>query len=97
MESMAKKTKLTEEQRNAIARALSDPSRFAILQQIAAQESMYCNCLDAKKTLSAATVSHHIKGLVEAGLIDVVHEGRVANMKLRRDTWNAYLNTLAQI
>jgi ArsR family transcriptional regulator len=94
---MAKSRKLTDDEVQAIARALADPRRFAILQQIARQDCTACAALDEQKVLSPATISHHIKELADAGLIDVQREGRCASLTLQRDTWNAYLAQLARL
>ena len=88
---------LTEDQMQAIARALADPRRFAILQQIALHECTPCSSLDEQKVLSPATISHHIKELADAGLIGVQREGRCASLTLQRDTWKAYLAQLAKL
>jgi len=88
---------LTDEQMQAIARAVADPSRFAILQQIARRDCTACGSLDAQKLLSPATISHHLKELADAGLIDVQREGRCASLTLQRDLWNAYLAQLARL
>lgn len=88
---------LTEDQMQAIARALADPRRFAILQQIASQECTACGSLAEQKVLSPATISHHLKELAEAGLIEVQREGRCASLSLHRDIWNAYIEQLAKL
>ena len=92
-----RKLRLTGEQVQTIARALGDPRRFAILQQIAGQNAMPCSALAEQETISPATISHHLKELTEAGLLDVVREGRCAHMTLRRDVWSAYLERLAEL
>jgi ArsR family transcriptional regulator len=88
---------LTDEQVQAIARALADPRRFAILQQIGRQDCTACGSLAEREVLSPATISHHIKELADAGLIDVQREGRCASLSLRREVWNAYLAQLARL
>jgi ArsR family transcriptional regulator len=94
----ARTTRLVTGQAELIARALADPNRFAILQQIAkADESLACGALQEQQTLSPATISHHMKELNEAGLIDVVREGRCANLFFRRDIWNAYIAQLSTL
>ena len=90
-------TRLTQEQFDAIARAVADPRRFAILKQIAAQPSLGCGSLHEQRTISPATISHHLKELAEAELIDVAREGRCAHLTLRRDTWDAYLAKLSSL
>ena len=88
---------LTDEQMQAIARAVADPRRFAILQQIGRQDACPCGSLEEQKILSPATISHHLKELADAGLIDVQREGRCASLTLHRDIWNAYLTQLAKL
>jgi ArsR family transcriptional regulator len=88
---------LTEDQMQAIARALADPRRFAILQQIAHNEITPCGALTEQQSISPATISHHMKELADAGLVDIQREGRCANLTLRRDIWSAYLAQLAKI
>ena len=91
------KNRLKPEQIGAISRAVADPRRYAMLQQIAAAELMPCCQLNAHSDLSPATISHHLKELVDAGLIQSEREGRGMNLTLRRDVWNAYLRALQQI
>ncbi len=91
------RTPLTDAQRQAITHAIADPSRFAILQQIARQDQLPCTALTAHITLSPATISHHTKTLQEAGLIDMARAGRGVSLTLRRDMWNAYLQQLAEL
>ncbi|GAC1421606.1 MAG: hypothetical protein NVSMB62_16710 [Acidobacteriaceae bacterium] len=88
---------LSAEALNAIARALADPKRFAILQQIAASEHLMCGQLHVQDCLSPATISHHLRELQEAGLVDSSRDGRQMRLVLRRPVWNAYLRHLQQL
>ena len=92
-----KKVRLSPEQVEAIARVLAEPRRFAILKQIAGQDTMMCSSLDAQHSISPATISHHLKALHEADLIVVERQGRMAHLTLRRDVWDAYLRELAAL
>lgn len=89
--------RLTDDQRQAITHAIADPRRFAILQQIASQDYLACSCLEVHTAITPATISHHLKELQTAGLIDVAREGRENRLSLRRDTWNAYVQQLAEL
>lgn len=90
-------TELTPEALQAIARALADPRRFAILQQIASQDQLLCGQLHAQDSISPATISHHLRELQDAGLVDAQRTGRQMCLKLRRPIWNAYLRYLQQL
>lgn len=93
----ATKTRLTQQQFDAIARAVADPRRFAILKQVAANPCMGCSALHEHAELAPATISHHMKELHDAGLIEIIREGRTASLELRRDTWQAYLDRLSSL
>jgi ArsR family transcriptional regulator len=62
-------------------RALGDPARVTILARVA-REGETCTCLLTEPLgLSQPTVSHHLRVLKEAGLIEVAD---------RRGTWTFY-------
>jgi ArsR family transcriptional regulator len=59
----------------ALFKALADPTRVAIVNRLAAAEEA-CVCdLTAAVRLSQPTVSHHLRLLREAGLIEVERRG----------------------
>ena len=68
---------------NALAgqfKALSDPTRLSIVNSLANHEAC-CVCEFEHLGLSQPTISHHLKVLREAGLVEVAH---------KRGTWTFY-------
>jgi ArsR family transcriptional regulator, arsenate/arsenite/antimonite-responsive transcriptional repressor len=81
---------LTAQQFDLIAKALADPRRMALLEAIAAKDECPCVLLRQQFPVSKATISHHIKELTRAGLVDVHRDGQFLNCEVRRETLEAY-------
>jgi ArsR family transcriptional regulator len=89
---------LSEGQVHLIAKALGDPRRLELLRQIGrCTRPMECSDIRECHSISAATLSHHMKELETAGLIRVTREGKFASYTLRRDVLKAYTDQLAKI
>ena len=77
-----------------IAKALADPRRFEIFETIAAGEEMCCGSISDCFPVSQATVSHHLKELADAGLIEARSEGQFKYFSARRDVLASYVDEL---
>jgi ArsR family transcriptional regulator len=80
----SKPRRLSSARRTAILKALADPRRFELLEKIA-KAGCPLGCAQARASLavSPATLSHHIKELESAGLINVRREGKFHFLTLR--------------
>jgi ArsR family transcriptional regulator, arsenate/arsenite/antimonite-responsive transcriptional repressor len=82
---------MTPKQFQHVARALADPQRLAILERIAqGRDELPCKTLVQEFSISQATISHHLKELSEAGLIDCRREAQCAFFSLRRPVMEEY-------
>ena len=67
-----------------VFKALGDPIRWNIVQQMAQQEELACSVLEDTLPVSKPTISYHTKILTQAGLIEVRTSCRVRWMDSRR-------------
>jgi len=75
-------------------RALGDPARVRIVNLLATSSEPVCACeLYEPLGLSQPTVSHHLKKLTEAGLLEREQRGKWAFFSLKRDA----VETLAAV
>ena len=67
-------------------KALADPARVRIINVLATTGEPVCVCeLIEPLGLAQPTVSHHLKKLVDAGLLEREQRGKWAYFSLRRD------------
>jgi ArsR family transcriptional regulator len=88
---------LSDEEAAATAelfKALADPARVRIVNLIAQCGVPVCACdLNEPVGLAQPTVSHHLKKLVDAGLLEREQRGKWAYFSLKRDA----VETLAAV
>jgi ArsR family transcriptional regulator len=94
MTSRSSRDVLQPEQFELIAKALSDPRRVALLEAIASEQCCPCSNLRAQFPVSKATISHHIKELVRAGLVRAQRRGQFLHCFVRKDVLEAYTQAL---
>lgn len=88
---------LSDDEADATAelfKALADPARVRIVNALATSDGAVCACeFEPALGLSQPTVSHHLRKLTEAGLLEREQRGKWAYFSLRRDA----VETLAAV
>jgi ArsR family transcriptional regulator len=70
----------------ALFKALADPARVRIVNLLATAGEPVCACnLNEPVGLAQPTVSHHLKKLVDVGLLEREQRGKWAYFSLKRD------------
>ena len=92
---------MEDRQFNRVAKGrLADPQRFALLQQIASGascgEEIACKALVEHSRVTPATISHHLKELSNAGLIEGRKEGQCMYLRACPGVWSAYLEEVGR-
>lgn len=77
-----------------IAKALADPRRFQILETIANCREVGCQRLCEQFPVAQPTMSHHLKELARAGLIEPWREGQFAFYRFRAEVLREYVAEL---
>jgi ArsR family transcriptional regulator len=94
----AKPVRLTRAQRTAILKALADPKRFELLERIAkASCALTCSAVLPALAIAPATLSHHIKELESAGLIQVRREGKFHFLAVRPGVLEALASIISSL
>jgi ArsR family transcriptional regulator len=80
-----------------ISKALADETRLLIFEAISAKEQMNCGEIVSMREVTPATVSHHLKILNEAGLIECRREGQFVYSRSVPETIVQYTQTLSKM
>jgi len=78
-----------------ISKALADETRLRIFEAISSSEAMNCGQLVTMRGVTAATVSHHLKILHEAGLIRCWKERQFVYSEAKPERLNEYAEAVA--
>jgi ArsR family transcriptional regulator len=87
---------LTARQFEQVAKALSDPTRLALLEAIGTADEFPCQQLCREFPVSKGTISHHMRELLRAGLIRSRREGQYKIYEVCRDAVAAYSEQLTR-
>jgi ArsR family transcriptional regulator len=74
----------------AIAKALADRRRMALLEAISSQDEYSCQRLCQESGVTKGTISHHVRELARAGLISERRDGQYMFYEVRREVLAAY-------
>jgi ArsR family transcriptional regulator, arsenate/arsenite/antimonite-responsive transcriptional repressor len=80
-----------------ISKALADATRLMIFEAISCKKEMVCGELVALRGVTPATVSHHLKILSDAGLIECRRKGQFVHNRALPETIAKYSRALARI
>jgi DNA-binding transcriptional ArsR family regulator len=82
---------LTERQFELVAKALADPRRMALLESVACcSGECSCQSLVDRFPVSKGTISHHMKELIQAGLVTTRKEGSYRFYDVQREVLASY-------
>ena len=77
-----------------VSKALADPTRLRIYEMIAAKSEIICGELVAMEGVTPGTVSHHLKVLVEADLVECRRQGQFVRSRAVTKTMKEYARAL---
>jgi ArsR family transcriptional regulator len=79
-----------------VLKALAEPRRFRMIQELAATGELSCGQLGARFPLAQPTISHHLKILSDAGLLVVRREGQHVFVSVNQGLLDRVLKPLPQ-
>ena len=78
-----------------LLKALADKNRLLILEMLSCGELCACDIMDGLE-LTQPTISHHLKVLMESGLIDFRKEGQWSCFFVNKEVLDKYVSSLAE-
>jgi ArsR family transcriptional regulator len=80
-----------------VSKALADTTRLSILEAICARKEMTCSDIVGLQRITPATVSHHLKILADAGLIECQRQGPFVRSHAVGRTIDQYMQFLGRV
>ena len=80
-----------------ISKALADQTRLRIFAAISERRDMTCGELVSLRSVTPATISHHLRILLEAGLIECRKDGQFVHSRVVPETIAEYSAALTRI
>jgi ArsR family transcriptional regulator, arsenate/arsenite/antimonite-responsive transcriptional repressor len=80
-----------------VSRALSDPTRLRIYEEISGCDEMFCGQIVERYGLTGGTISHHLKILCDANLIESRREGQFIYSRAVPQTIRHYSSALRRM
>lgn len=88
---------MDRERLEQISKALGDETRLRIFEAINSREEMTCGEIVSLRDVTPATVSHHLRILVDAGLIETRREGQFVYSRANPETIDEYTRALSAL
>ncbi len=82
--------KLASEDFDKISKALADPQRREILQKLVSKR-MNCSDVHSMFDVSQPTISHHLKELSNAGILEREKQGQFCFYEVKSEVLSAYV------
>ena len=86
--------KLATDEFDRISKALADPQRRAILQKLAMTGKLNCSDVLAFFDVTQPTVSHHLRELSVAGIVEKERQGQFCYYHVNSEVLSAYVSEL---
>jgi ArsR family transcriptional regulator len=77
-----------------IAKALADPTRHAIVREVRKAGELTCSQVCGGFSCSQPTISHHVKALQEAGIINVREDGTFRRLSVNESLMNEFAGSV---
>ena len=80
-----------------ISKALANETRLLIFETIAGNKEINCSAIVTPRRVTLATVSHHLKILSDAGLIECRRHGQFVHNRVVPQTIESYARALSSL